>query len=60
MEAVSLSLYFKRNLSVFENNQLSSIKVIVYENDMRKNSLFPFNNFSVSTGDGQVTGFKKM
>ena len=43
MEAVSLSPYFKRNLPVFENNQFLNIKV--YENDMRKNSLFSFTNF---------------
>ena len=43
LEAVSLSLYFKRNLPVFENNQFLNIKV--YENDMRKNSLFSFTNF---------------
>ena len=36
LEAVSLSPYFKRSLSVFKNNQFSSIKIIVYENDMRK------------------------
>ena len=36
-EAVSLSPCFKRNLPVFENNQVLNIKV--YENDMRKNSL---------------------
>ena len=36
LEAVSLSPFFKRNLPVFDNNQLSNIKVIVYENDMRK------------------------
>ena len=46
--AVSLSPYFKRNLPVFENNLILRIKVIVYENDMRKNSLFPFNIFSSS------------
>ena len=34
-KAVSLSPYVKRNLHVFENNQFSNIKVIVYENDMR-------------------------
>ena len=43
MEAVSLSPYFKRNLPVFENNQFLNIKV--YENDMRKSSLFSFTNF---------------
>ena len=36
LEAVSLCPYFKRNLPVFENNQFSNIKVIVYANDMRK------------------------
>ena len=36
LEAVSLCPYFKRNLPVFENNQFSDKKVIVYENDMRK------------------------
>ena len=45
LEAVSLSPYFKRNPPVFGNNQLSNIKVIVYGNDMRKNSLFSFSNF---------------
>ena len=30
------SPYFKRNLPIFENNRFSNIKVIVYENDMRK------------------------
>ena len=45
LEAVSLSPYFKRNLPVFENNQFINIKIIVYENDMRKNSLFSFTNF---------------
>ena len=48
LEAFSPSLYFRRNLSVSENNQFSSIKVIVYKNDMRKTSLFPFNNLSGS------------
>ena len=42
-EAVSLSPYFKINLPVFENNQFLNIKV--YENDMRKNSLFSVTNF---------------
>ena len=43
LEAVSLSSYFKtRNLPIFGN-----IKVIVYENDMRKNSSFLFTNFWV-------------
>ena len=36
LEAVSLAPYFKGNLPAFENNQFSNIKVIVYENDMRK------------------------
>ena len=45
-EAVSLSPYFKINLPVFENNQFLNIKV--YENDMRKNSLFSVTNFSGS------------
>ena len=36
LEAVFLSPYFKRNLHVFENNQFSNIKVIVYENDLRR------------------------
>ena len=45
LEAFSLSPYFKRSLPVFENNQFSNIKVIVYENNMRKNSLFSFTNF---------------
>ena len=42
-EPVSLSPCFKRNVPVFENNQVLNIKV--YENDMRKNSLFLFTNF---------------
>ena len=42
-EAVSLSPYFKINLPVFANNQFLNIKV--YENDMRKNSLFSVTNF---------------
>ena len=45
LEAVSLPPYFKRNLPVFENSQPSNIKVIVYANDMGKNSLFSFTNF---------------
>ena len=36
LEAVSVTPYFKRNLPVFENDQFSNIKVIVYANDMRK------------------------
>ena len=43
IEAISLSPYFKINLPVFENNQFLNIKV--YENDMRKNSLFSVTNF---------------
>ena len=43
--SLSVSLSFKRNLPVFENNQFSNIKVIVNANDMRKNSLFSFTNF---------------
>ena len=40
MEAVSL---FQEKSPCFENNQFLNIKV--YENDMRKNSLFSFTNF---------------
>ena len=45
LEAVSPSPYFKRNLPVFENNQFSNMKFLVYANDMRKNSLFSSSNF---------------
>ena len=36
-----MSSYFKGNLSVFK-----ILSRLVYENDMRKNSLFPINNLS--------------
>ena len=36
LEVVSLSPYFTKILPVFENNQFSNIKVIVYANYMRK------------------------
>ena len=61
LEAVSPSPYFKRNLPVFENNQFSNIKVIVYANDMRKNGLFSFTNFLPTLGsawDLLVTDFQ--
>ena len=45
LEGVSLSPYFKRSLPVFENNQFSDMKVIVYENDTRKNGLFHLLTF---------------
>ena len=61
-EAVSLSPNFKRNLPVLKyNNQLSNIKVIVYANDVRKNSLFSFTNFLPILGsawDLLVTDFQ--
>ena len=60
LEAVSLSPYFRRNLPVLENNLFLRTKVIVYENNMGKNSLFPFNIFSGSARDGQVTNFKNV
>ena len=44
LEAVFLSPYFKRDLPISENNQFSNIKVTVYANDMRKNSLSCFHN----------------